>query len=58
MLNLLKLVKEKIMPKKIKKALKDTVKRKGFSKKRARAYVYGTLSKLGFKPKKRKKKKK
>jgi|TARA_Y100000593_G_scaffold58158_1_gene108118 hypothetical protein len=40
------------MPKKAEKKLKAQAKKKGLSKKRANAYVYGTLRKMGWKPKK------
>ena len=40
------------MPKKLKRKLKKQAKKKGLSKKRAAAYVYGTLRKTGWKPKK------
>ena len=43
------------MPIKVEKALKRQAKEKGLSKERARAYVFGTLRKLGWKPKKAKK---
>ena len=38
------------MPKKLKLKLKAEARRKGFGRKRAGAYVYGTLHKLGWKP--------
>ena len=41
------------MPKKLELALKKEAKKKHFSKKRTNAYVYGTLRKLGWKPKKK-----
>ena len=40
------------MPKKLERKLKKQAKKKGLSKKRAAAYVYGTLRKTGWKPKK------
>ena len=40
------------MPKALKKKLKAQAKKKKFSKKRTDAYVYGTLRKTGWKPKK------
>ena len=40
------------MPKKLENRLKKEAKKKGFSGKRAGAYVYGTLRKTGWKPKK------
>ena len=40
------------MPKKLEMKLKREAKKKGLSKKRAAAYVYGTLRKTGWKPKK------
>ena len=39
------------MPKVLEKKLKVQAKKKGFSKKKAGAYVYGTLRKTGWKPK-------
>jgi hypothetical protein len=39
------------MPKAMEKALKKEAKKKGLSGKRADAYVYGTLRKTGWKPK-------
>ena len=43
------------MPKKMERALKKECKKKGLSKKRCDAYVYGTLRKTGWKPKRKKK---
>jgi hypothetical protein len=43
------------MPKKLEHKLKKEAKKKGFSKKRIGAYVYGTMRKLGWKPKLNKK---
>jgi hypothetical protein len=40
------------MPEKLKRELKKQVKKKKWSKKRKDAYVYGTLRKTGWKPKK------
>lgn len=40
------------MPKAAERALKAEAKRKGFGKLRTRAYVYGTLRKMGWKPRK------
>lgn len=40
------------MPKKLEQKLKKQAKKKGLNKKRAGAYVYGTLRKTGWKPKK------
>jgi hypothetical protein len=40
------------MPKKLEKALKKAAKKKGLSKKRTAAYIFGTLRKTGWKPKK------
>ena len=40
------------MPEKLKRELKKKVKKKKWSKKRKDAYVYGTLRKTGWKPKK------
>jgi len=44
------------MPVKLERKLKRQAAKKGFGKKRAAAYVYGTLRKTGWKPRKRKKK--
>ena len=41
------------MPKKLEVKLKKEAKAKGLGKKRSGAYVYGTLRKLGWKPKKK-----
>lgn len=38
------------MPKKLERKLKAQAKKKGFGKKRAARYVYGTLRKTGWKP--------
>jgi len=46
------------MPKKVERKLKREAKKRGFSKKRAGAYIYGTLRKLGWKPSREKKKSK
>jgi len=45
------------MPKPAERALRAEARKKGLSGKRADAYVYGTLRKQGWKPKKRKSKK-
>ena len=42
------------MPKEIERKLKSKAKKRGLSKKRTAAYVYGTLRKIGWKPKKKK----
>ena len=42
------------MPEKLEKKLKRKAKKRGLSKKRTAAYVYGTLHKTGWKPKKKK----
>lgn len=42
------------MPKKLEVRLKRQAKSKGFGAKRTGAYVYGTLRKLGWKPKRKK----
>lgn len=42
------------MPLKMERALKRAAKKKGLGKKRAAAYVYGTMRKMGWKPKKKK----
>ena len=39
------------MPKKLEKSLKKKCKSKGLSKKKCDAYVYGTMRKTGWKPK-------
>jgi len=44
------------MPVKMERTLKKQARKKGLKGKRANAYVYGTLRKTGWKPKKRKKK--
>ena len=41
------------MPKKLEKALKKLAKKKGLSEKKTGAYVYGTLRKTGWTPKKK-----
>ena len=41
------------MPKALERKLKAQARKKGFSKKRMGAYVYGTLRKTGWKPKRR-----
>ena len=49
------------MPKALEKKLKRQARKKGLKGKRARAYVYGTIRKTGWKPsreKRRKRKKK
>lgn len=44
------------MPAKMEKALKKSARKKGLKGKRAKAYVYGTMQKMGaMKPKKKKK---
>jgi len=43
------------MPKVMERKLKATARKKGLKGKRAAAYVYGTLRKTGWKPKKKKK---
>lgn len=43
------------MPKKAERALKRSCKKKGLSQKRCDAYVYGTLRKTGWKPKRERK---
>jgi hypothetical protein len=42
------------MPVKLERKLKREAKKKGFGKKRAAAYTYGTLRKTGWKPKTKK----
>ncbi len=39
------------MPKKMEQALRRTARKKGLSKERADAYVYGSLRKTGWRPK-------
>ncbi|MCD6300201.1 MAG: hypothetical protein J7L78_03405 [Dehalococcoidales bacterium] len=46
------------MPKKLERKLKRQCKKKGLKGKRCDAYVYGTLRKTGWKPKKRKRRRK
>jgi hypothetical protein len=41
------------MPKAMEKALKRTAKKKGLKGKRAAVYIYGTMRKAGWKPKKK-----
>jgi hypothetical protein len=41
------------MPKKMEKALEKEANKKGLKGKRKNAYVYGTLRKTGWKPKKK-----
>ena len=43
------------MPKKLEKALKKEASNKGLKGKRKNAYVYGSLRKIGWKPKMEKK---
>ncbi len=46
------------MPKSVEDALKRSAKRKKLGKKASDAYVYGTMRKMGWLPKPKKKKKK
>ncbi len=46
------------MPKALERKLKAQARKKGMSKKRMGKYVYGTMRKTGWKPSKKKKKKK
>ena len=39
------------MPKKLERKLMEMAEKKGFSKKRKNAYTFGTMRKLGWKPK-------
>jgi len=41
------------MPKKMEQALKRGCKKKGLTEKKCNAYVYGTMRKTGWKPKKK-----
>lgn len=41
------------MPKAMERALKRRAKKMGLSKKRTGAYIYGTMRKTGWKPKKK-----
>ena len=41
------------MPKELERKLKAQCKKRGYSKKRCDRYVYGTLRKTGWKPKKK-----
>lgn len=43
------------MPKKLERELKAQAKKKGLTGERANAYVYGSLRKTGWKPKREKK---
>lgn len=45
------------MPKEMERRLKREAKKKGLSKKRAAAYVYGTMMKTGWRPSRRKRSK-
>jgi len=38
------------MPKQLERKLKATAKKRGYGKKRTGAYVYGTMRKLGWRP--------
>lgn len=42
------------MPKKVEAALKKEAKQRGYGKKRTNAFVYGTMRKTGWKPKRKK----
>jgi hypothetical protein len=44
------------MPKAMEKNLKSKARKKGMSKERAGAYIYGTMRKAGWKPSKEKRK--
>lgn len=46
------------MPKALERKLKRQAKKKGYGKERTGAYVYGTMRKLGWEPKKKKKRRK
>lgn len=48
-------LKEKTMPTKLEDKLKKEAAKKGFTGKKADAYIYGTLRKTGWTPKKKKK---
>ena len=41
------------MPKTLERKLKAQARKKGFSKKKTGAYVYGTMRKTGWRPKKK-----
>ena len=43
------------MPAKLEKELRATARRRGYSKKRAGAFIYGTMRKTGWTPTRRKK---
>jgi len=45
-----------IMPEKMEKSLKSQARKKGMSKERTNAFVYGTMRKTGWKPKTKRKK--
>jgi hypothetical protein len=42
------------MPKRLERKLRKQAARKGYTGRRANAYVYGTMRKTGWKPRKRK----
>ena len=44
------------MPEEMERELKRTAKKRGYSKKRAGAYVYGTMRKTGWRPSREKRK--
>ena len=44
------------MPKKMEKELKKSARKKGLKGEKADAYIYGTMRKTGWKPKKKRKK--
>lgn len=44
------------MPKDIERNLRKTARKRGYGKKRANAYVFGTLISLGWRPRKRRRK--
>ncbi len=44
------------MPKKLERKLRATAARRGYSRARSNAYVYGSLRRSGWKPKQRRKK--
>jgi len=46
------------MPKVLEKSLKRTAKKRGYGEKRTGAYVYGTMRRMGWSPKRKSKSKK
>lgn len=42
------------MPKKLERRLKATARKRGYGRKRTGAYVYGTMRRMGWKPRRKK----